>query len=657
MRISCFRLLVLGLFLPAFSIAVVNPTSAASLTDTQIKLARDDIAALERNGLPYAALKHAQQHPEAFSPAAMRGLEANYLAELTRLSTMPTRQSQDRYAVADRAIAEYDRLIPAWQALGQPAHADVLRLRYDRIQALHARVRMQDVVMEYENLEAQGVVVPRYILNDVASAYLYLHQPEKARDLYRRSLSDPQSTQDSPAERLANETGLFYALIETENFDEAQTVIDAATAKVPIWVYPIGGTEKMPNDLRLYAEQAGAMGLLYADQTAAAQNKLTEMVELAPNHSGLRAALATVHLAREHPRLAEQELQSAQTIDPLAREVIATQGQTALELQEWRQADILTNYLQTNFPEDLQTQQLVRDWTTHNKAEVVVSGHRGLKSDSPVAGSDDFGVDVVAYTMPISYNWRLFAGGGYASSDFEEGSGRYRWARGGAEWRGRDLSAEVEISNNDYGHGNKLGARAAFAYDLNDQWQIGAALARHDRNTPLRALRNDVSSDSAEVSVRWRGNEQREWALSVKPSHFSDGNHRLEAVLNGRERLYTSPHFKADLLLGVAASHNSADDAFYFNPRSDLEVLPAINLTHTLYRRYDTVLEHNLLLGAGIYKQHSFGSGAIAAIAYGMRYRTNKTIDVGATISGVSRPYDGIREREVRVVFDMNFRF
>ncbi len=659
MQISFSRLLALSLYLPVtfFTAAANHHAHAVTSTSTQEKATRKHIEALQRNELPKAALDAARKYPTLMSEAEMRGLEADYLAELTRLAAIPARQEADRFAVADRAIAGYDALIPAWQALGPAAQTDVLRLRFDRIQALHARVRTHDIVQEYETLKAQGITPPRYILGDVASAYLYLRQPEMARDLYRQTLDDPESALDTPNVQLANETGLFYALIETEDFEAAHQTIDVAKTRLPVWLYPVGSKERFPNDLRVYAEQTAAMGLLYADDTTQAYQKLQDMVRMAPNHSGLRTSLAHAERVRQHPRAAERHLKLAEAGEPLAPDVLAEQFSTAMDLQEWEQSEHLIQNLQSRFPEDLQTQDLLRDWETHNKAELVISGHRGLESDSPVAGQDDFGIDAVIYSQPIAYNWRLFAGGGYSSSEFEEGSGHYRWARTGAEWRSRDLSAEVEVSGNNYGYGNKMGARATVAYDLNDQWQLGAAVAKHDRAAPLRALRNDISVNSANAFVRWRGNEQREWNFSVKPSRFSDGNHRLEANLNGRERLYTSPHFKADLLVGVGATRNSADDTPYFNPKSDLEVLPAINLTHILYRRYDTVLEHNLLLGAGIYKQQGYGSGAIGALAYGMRYRFNRTVDVGATVSAVSRPYDGTREREVRVVFDMNFRF
>src|SRR5690606_4010370 len=145
--------------------------------------------------------------------------------------------------------------------------------------------------------------------------------------------------------------------------------------------------------------------------------------------------------------------------------------------------------------------------------------------------------------------------------------------------------------------------------------------------------------------------------FSLSPSRFSDGNKRLATYISGRERIYTSPKLKADLQLNISASHNSLEDVPYFNPRADLEILTTLNLTHTLYRHYETAWEQNFLLGAGMYAQRGYGSGAIGALGYGMRYYYNNQFDIGGTVVGTNRPYDGVREREVRIMFEMNFRF
>src|SRR5690606_26454691 len=138
---------------------------------------REYTKSLERAGVPLAALNSARQHPGLLNDKEIRKLQADYAAELVRLAEMPSRQETERFIIADRALAEYDRLIQQWETLGPAASDELLRIRMDRLQALQIRMRMSEVVSEYESLTAQGTKVPRYVLNDVANAYFYLREP------------------------------------------------------------------------------------------------------------------------------------------------------------------------------------------------------------------------------------------------------------------------------------------------------------------------------------------------------------------------------------------------------------------------------------------------------------------------------------------------
>jgi len=147
------------------------------------------VRSLQRAGLPEQALEHARKYHGRFTAAQMRALEGDAAAVQTRLAAMPSRSESERFVIADRVLARYERLMKAWQRLGSEAAADLRRIRVDRLSALHARVRMQEVVDEYEKLRSEGVQIPVWTLSNVASAYLYIRKPEQARDLYRAVLA------------------------------------------------------------------------------------------------------------------------------------------------------------------------------------------------------------------------------------------------------------------------------------------------------------------------------------------------------------------------------------------------------------------------------------------------------------------------------------
>lgn len=619
---------------------------------------REYIFALQRARMADSALRHARKHPGLLDDAQMRNLETDAVAEQVRMAWMPTREESQRFVIADRALARYAELIPAWSQLGPAAREDVVRARIDRLSALHARVRMADVIREYEALRAEEVEVPRYALGDVAAAYLYERHPEKAGAIYKNLEESAGSRFDTALTGFNIEEGLYYSYAESEQFRDAQEVLDKANPRYKPWLYYKGQEARIPNALYLQNRQLDAAARLAADDTPAAHRLFEEMVSEAPNHTALRADLATTYRARSLPRASERELKMAETLAPRAFAVENGQGFTAMDLQEWRQAEELSRDTLSRYPENLQARRLARVWEVHNKAELQVNGYRGLSNDSPVSGNGDFGIDTVLYSAPLDYNWRVFGGGGYGTGEFEEGKAHYRWLRAGAQWRSRDLTVEGEVSSHDYGYGTKPGLRLSAAYDLNDHWQVGGAGEIMSRETPLRALNSDISANSADAYIRWRADERREWALALATSNFSDGNDRWDLGLTGRERLYTAPHLKLDGEMLVSTQRNSAgSEVPYFNPDSDLMVLPGLRLTHTLYRRYETAWEQIGTVAAGGYGQSGYGPGGVIALGYGQRYRANDVLDMGFMVTGLSRPYDGVRERELRIAFDLTYRF
>ena len=177
---------------------------------------------------------------------------------------------------------------------------------------------------------------------------------------------------------------------------------------------------RIPNDLHLQSMQVDAGARLQADDTPEAQARLEGMARNAPTTPRSRANWPRCIAPARCPGPRERTLKMAETLTPRNIGVENGQGFTALALQEWRQAEALSRDTLARAPENLLSRRLAREWAVHNKAELRIGGYRGLASDSPVSGSGDFGIDAVIYTPPLDYNWRGFAGGGYANGDFEE---------------------------------------------------------------------------------------------------------------------------------------------------------------------------------------------------------------------------------------------
>lgn len=624
------------------------------------EVAREYIVALQKARLPEPALRLAAKRPGLIDPVTQRRLEGDLAAERVRMAEFATRSEKERYVIADRALQDYDKLLARWTP-DPTAKDDVVVWRIDRLGALKARARTADVIREYETLQAEGVKLPTYAVRWVAASYLDQRLPEKAAPLYRQAIEAPDA---DVGDRVEDSTALFYALLENDQVDEARTVAknlaDSQKPRVELKGLPIGN----PNDEWMDAQQLAAQAGTYGADLPSSEKSLEELVGKAPGSIGLRLAQAEMYRARDWPRRAERSLKETEAQSPRDIGLEMSQGFTALDLQEWRQLDILTDDVVARNPDNRQVQRLSRLRDVHDMAELRVEAYTGKSfgggnngDAGAVSGSRDWGIESRIYTPPIDEDWRLFAGAGYATADFEEGTGHHRWQVVGVERRTRDMTIEAEVSNHSYGDGSKQGAAVSIARDINDNWQYGGSLGYLLSTTPLRALNEGITANGGSGFIRWRANESREWKLTLSPSHFSDGNDRFEALLSGREGLYSSPKVQVDLGLEVGASRNSKEDTIYFNPKSDFTVLPVININHVLYHRYETQWSQQFQVGAGTYSQQDYSTGGIGLVGYGQRYRWNDVLEAGANLSLISRPYDGDRERDLRLLVDLTYRF
>ena len=582
----------------------------------------------------------------AISADQQRKLELNVGAELVRLSQVTSRGEAERFRIADKALAYYDRLLTQWQETPE-AQGDYRQARIDRLGALLARKRFTEEIKEYDALQADAPV-PEYAKGWTASALLTMRQPEESRQLY---LQDPH---DGDADK---EIELFYAAVESEDLPAAKNIVDQMTKDtpytLPIYMLPT----QQPNDAWLTGKSLSIQYLSTVNDLPAAEKRSAHLVHGAPGNQGLRINYASILSARDQPRAAEKQLKIAEVLEPSNQGLEREQAYVALSLQEWHQFNLLNDDVMARSPEDPATKQLARTRKIHEMYELRISGAKGISSDSPISGSHDFTLNSALYGPPMGENWRLFAGFDFAMGEFEEGKGYGRNTSGGVEYTTRDNWVEAALSNHNFGRGNKLGARLSAWHDFNDHWRIGGSAERLSANTPLRALRNGVTANGGEIYAQWSQNESRAWQLGIAPSWYSDGNQRMEYALSGRERIWSGPYLMVDFTPAISASTNSKDNVMYYSPKNDLSLTPALEAEHIMYRHYNTVWSQKVMAGAGAYWQQKHGTGAITQLGYGQRVQWNRTFDGSVMLNWDRRPYDGKQESNLGVSFEMNVRF
>jgi len=514
-------------------------------------------------------------------------------------------------------------------------------------------------VDDYNALVQDGVEIPPYALEAVGEAYLYLREPEIARDIFQKVLETTPN--DFETRRL-----LAYAYLECDQYDEAYSAIDKLTDEQPKWVYLKGEPERQPNPNRATAELDSGELRAYGDLLQDADDRLTPLVQAAPYDARNRAAAGNLYLVRGLPRKAMEQYQIALAIQN-GHDVASETGiaEANLDLQNFKEAEAETQNLMQRFPENLSVQRLSRAEEIHNMAEV--DAHAGYNfaptgSSATVNSPHGQGFDAGAelYSSPIDYNWRLFAGEDFAHEHEPAGEGIIDYSRtnAGVEYRKADVTASIAPTFNAYNGSERVGVDGQAKYTFNDMWTAGIAAELFSANTPLRALNAKVTADEYAVNALWRQSESRSLEMDAEVMPFSDGNLRTMQNAEYIERLYTNPNFKLDAEGNLALTQNSDNEnRLYYNPSSDLLGLIGLRATQTLYHRYETLYEHSLLAMPGFYEQQHYGASAAWTVRYEQRVHYNDTLNAGAGVNYTHQDYDGSAEDAVSLTVDVVERF
>jgi biofilm PGA synthesis protein PgaA len=513
---------------------------------------------------------------------------------------------------------------------------------------------MQNVVEEYVKLRDEGITVPAYALTAVGDAYLYLREPETARDLYLEALkSDPDDFE--------TKRQLYYAYVECDDFDDAYKTIDDLDASQPVWIRLKGSADPVPDSLRETADRDAGLARLYGNELAEADDRISALAFAAPYDARNREALGNVYSTRGWPRAALEQYQTGTAIQggqDAGNEAGAALAN--LDLQNFQAAKAQIEDLAARYPENQDVQRAERLWQVHNMAEFDVKAYYAFKPSTSVNGGQGFGIDTMLYSSPLDYNWRLFVGDFFAHEEepFNEGRVSLERMTAGVEYRDGPVTASVAPTDSFFHNEDRVGGTAEGAYAFDDQWTGNLDGEILSKETPLRALNKGITADSVNVGATWRQSEARELVLGAAAMPFSDSNLRTEQSAAYTEQLYSDPHWTIDGLADLGASQNSKDENRpYYNPGSDVMALVGGRVTEVLYRRYETLYEHSFEITPGMYWEQGFGDSAALAFRYEQRIHYNDTLNAGVGLNFARQDYDGVPENDISLTFDLSERF
>ena len=250
-----------------------------------------------------------------------------------------------------------------------------------------------------------------------------------------------------------------------------------------------------------------------------------------------------------------------------------------------------------------------------------------------------------------------------------EGSIRLRRSAAGVEYRGNDLVASLEATINAFGPNidttlhaglgsGRAGARAQAGWSLNDYWSVSGKAEIFALDTPLRALASGITANAASTTISFRESEQRSFALTAGTMNFSDRNVRTSVDGQYTQRLLTQPHLTIDGILGFAATQNSLGDTRpYFNPSQDALGTLGLSINQIIYRKYQFIYDHHLVLTPGVYWQQGFGSGAAGSVRYEHRLQFNDVFEAGLGATFSRQKYGGVYQNTVSILLHLRERF
>ena len=315
------------------------------------------------------------------------------------------------------------------------------------------------------------------------------------------------------------------------------------------------------------------------------------------------------------PRRSAEEIEIAASLVPEDKAAQISLVESDIRRRHWTKAHFRIAELAAIYPNDVHVRRVQNDLRAHNDFELqtefrINKEYGGNSSDgNPTGNSPGSGTDWTArlYSPPLAESWRFLGGWEHHTAKTTDGQAlRYRFG-GGVELALPDLTVEA-IAWNNHGDISEPGASLAVAWVPTDHWRfdLGAELFAGD--TPLRAVLNDITANSAGVGVTYTWHESRSLALGVSGYDFSDGNRRAAAHLNFAQKVVDIPHFDLTLRPEIYTSTNSSSDGPYFSPSRDLSGALTGDAEHVIWRRYDRSFGHRLAVTGGAYWQEHFGN-------------------------------------------------
>lgn len=613
---------------------------------------RGYVFALNGAGMPYLAARSADKRPDWFNKDEQRQLAHTVAGHTINFgeAQLIVDTKTPRFQTTDAAINETADVLQRFE----PRNVT----KFDRMVALRDRQMMKEVVQLYEELLAAKVEMPSYAKAAAADAYLYLEQPEQARDLYIAAITDAGRGDVANVDSWRN--GLAYAYSEAEQHDEAQAVADGVMKLTPTLANRGIPSVEAPNGDYPTATVTPALIRMYAERLNEAEKHLAELRGIAPFNGQVRLAWASLQSSREHPRAALDEFTLMQLDDEKSVSAQVGRGESLLALNEFAQAKIISLPLSADYPESKGVQNLARKLEIHDRPFLRISTTIG--KGGQLAGAESI-FDAQLYSAPLTNSlgeeYRVFTHLSRSTGIIDrrlptEASVPRTRIGVGLDYRVRDLEIEGEV-NQATQNANKSGIALQVVKYFSDYWRIRLAADSNVNDLSAATYNANVTARRLSAGVTWQLNESRSIDAGISKTQYSDGNDRDVYGIAWTERWISGPMFKLDSVVSLATSRNSARDVVYFNPVSDREATVALLGEWRTWRRYRRSMVQQVQVYTGRYAQEGFNTGTTSGLQYGHLWSLDDEFSLGYGLGVSMHPYDGVREKRRYGYLNLNW--
>lgn len=568
-----------------------------------------------------------------------------------RLRAMHNSGAQDlRWAIADSAVApnRFIAVDKGIQALNEAlAYAKLIgasedqitSIEYDLIVAYNKRNEWDKSLALYEQLIAQGKIVPDYALLAAASSYSGKQQPVKAGVIL-------QKLYDKHPDDMEVELAQYFNLTDQDKYPAAKVVLDKLTAQLK------ARPKYLPKqDFDYTSAVIESVNFeTYQEKYQAADIKLTPLLSEIPSNADLLKAAGSIREAQGMHEASQDYYAIAAKQDP--QDVEAKVGYANARMS---QGDISTfintvNELRPGYS-DINA--------VKNAGERLDAYKEGYVTGNFVLGNGQyFGQtnnnrtsDLRVYSAPIDENFRGFAryrdlNSGPAIPVTDQGVG------GGVQFTGLNQEAELEVGSAGY-------FRTEGTQTLNDHWAVGASYEKNAFYLMPGSLYATSGGNVGGANVKWKNGDTTDALLGYRYWALPN-NIKQEIYGNVNQRLLTEYNYKVDVSGWVGNQQNTNSNVSYFAPINQTEYSGTLNLRILQWRDIETKkydFWHRLFASYGVVTQSGYMAQPMNNFGYGQDFNVGDKRTLSWGVGRTSFPFNGVKSSYTTGYLNFESRF